>query len=181
MDSFEGYKYYNDISDYMVSNKTFPEQEYNIQICSPDKLEINIDNLTDLGDLTDLDNNINHNIINERNNSIHDLCNDISDMNESFIMLADMINDQGENLDTASNHIEMSELETTEGVNNLREASEFVKNKLIMIRNISLIVGGGILGASGFLFGPVIGIGTVIAGSAAGGATVAGLNKLSKK
>ncbi len=156
--------------------------DYNIQICDYDTVDydtvdydtLDIENLEDLG-------NVENNIIAERNDSIHDLHLSIVDMNDSWVMLADMVNDQRENLDIASNNIEISKLETDKGVNNLEEASVFVKDKLIMIRNISLIVGGGILGSSGFLLGPIIGVGTVIAGSAMGGAAVAGLNKLSKK
>jgi hypothetical protein len=60
----------------------------------------------------------------------------------------------------------------------LEKARKYVKDRLIMVRDISIVVGGGILGTGGFLLGPIVGVGTVIAGGVAGGAVVTGLHKM---
>ena len=124
---------------------------------------------------------VDHQIIVERNESIHDLNQDMAILSETWKYLSSMIYDQGEQLDIVEKDTEKAEINTTEGVVQLEKAKSLVKDRLIMVRDIALVVGGGILGIGGFFLGPIVGISTVIAGGAAGGATAAGIHKLSNK
>jgi hypothetical protein len=125
-----------------------------------------------------VDDEIEYNIIAERNQSVNELHKEMENLSETWNLAARLIMDQGEHLDVAEINVEKSEKNTSESVKLLEKAREHVKDRIIMIRDISIVVGGGILGVSGFLLGPMVGISTVIAGSAAGGAVVTGLHKL---
>ena len=123
------------------------------------------------------DDEVDYHIAVERNQSIHEINRDIEDLAETWTMVSSLVEEQGENINIIENQIQNTVINTEQGVINLERANEYVKDKIIIIRDISIVVGGGILGAGGFLLGPLVGIGTVIAGSAAGGAVVTGLHK----
>ena len=132
-------------------------------------------------DLREVKGEVEHRIITERNESIHDLNQDMAILSETWKYLSSMIYDQGEQLDIAHKETEMAKINTSEGVVQLEKAKSLIKDRLIIVRDIALVLGGGILGIGGFFLGPIVGIGTVIAGGAAGGATAAGIHKLSNK
>lgn len=121
---------------------------------------------------------VNHRIIRERNESLHDLHAEITDISEIWSMLGSMIFEQGKNLDITEKRVEDAAVATEKGNINLEKAAEYVKNRLIIIRDMAIVIGGGVLGTTGFLLGPVIGIGTVFGGAAGGGAVVAGIHKV---
>lgn len=121
---------------------------------------------------------IDHQILRERNEQIRELNEEILHIHEAFATLASMIETQGETLEVSTKNIQTAELETTQATQHLQKAANYQRNTLIMIRDVSLVVGGGVLGTVGFLLGPLVGIGTVIAGAAGGGAVVAGIHKV---
>lgn len=126
------------------------------------------------------DDEVDKNIISERNQSIHEISQEVEELTNTWNLISKLIYDQGENLNVAENHVEMTEINTNEAVNNLKKAGDHMRDRLIVARDISIVIGGGVIGLPGFLLGPFVGIGTVIAGGAAGGAAVAGLHKLKK-
>lgn len=127
------------------------------------------------------DDEVDQHIITERNQSIHEISRDMEDLADSWKLVSKLINEQGESLNMCSTNVDHTVVNTTVGLTSLEKAAEYAKNKFIIARDIGIVVGGGLLGAGGFLLGPVVGIGTVIAGGAAGGAVVTGLHKVSKK
>jgi len=126
------------------------------------------------------DDDIDESILNERNNSFIELNRDIEELAEAHQIIAQMINQQGENIDSASENIEMSEININEGTNNIIKAHEYVRKSAIMVRDVAIIAGGSLLGAGGFILGPIVGIGTMIGGGAAGASIVAGLHQFNK-
>ncbi len=128
-----------------------------------------------------VDDEINHKIALEQNESIHDLEQDMVHLSEMCANLSSMVGEQGETLDIPKNQIEQTLVDTEEGVKHLEKARTYIKSRLVMARDIAIIVGGGILGSAGFLLGPFVGIGTIVAGVAGGGAAVAGIHKVTRK
>ena len=124
---------------------------------------------------------VEYRIIKERNDSIHDIHKSMESISETYMMLGSMVHDQGEDLDIASRHIDESVINTDEGVDNLEKAGVYVKDNLIVVRDMAIVFGGGLVGAAGFFLGPIVGIGTVIGGVASGSALVAGIHKVSNK
>lgn len=127
------------------------------------------------------DDEVDEHIIAERNQSINEITRDMEDIADSWSLVSSLIDEQGESLNTCSTNLDNSEANTTAGLNSLIKTTEYVKDRFVMARDIGIVVGGGLLGVGGFLLGPVFGIGTVIAGGAAGGAVVTGLHKANKK
>lgn len=76
--------------------------------------------------------------------------------------------------------IEDSMINTQEGTKSLRKAGEYIKDRAVILRDVALVVGGGVLGTAGFLLGPLVGIGTIVAGVAGGSAAVATIHKVEK-
>ena len=131
--------------------------------------------------LIEMDGDIDHHIIAERKQSIHDIHRDMIDLADSWGFLSSIINEQGDKINVIEKETEKVEANTTEGVSQLEKASILIKDRLIIFRDIALVVGGGLLGAGGLFLGPIIGFGTIIAGGAAGGAAAAGFHKISNK
>ena len=123
---------------------------------------------------------VDHRIIMERNESIRVLHQDMDIITDTWNYISSMIYDQGEQINIMEEHIEATEINTKSAAVNLEKSFDLIRDRLIIIRDIALIIGGGILGTGGFLLGPIIGVGTAVAGSAAGGAVAAGLHKISK-
>lgn len=63
-------------------------------------------------------------IINERKAEMFQIEQNVSDLADIFADLSSLVNEQGEQLDIASNHVEMSEINTHESVTNLSVASD---------------------------------------------------------
>jgi len=120
---------------------------------------------------------VQYRIAKERNESISDLHKDMTTISEISTMLGFMINEQGENLETISTQIEDTVINTEIGKKNLEKAAEYMKDGMVLIRDISIIIGGGVLGTTGFFLGPIVGIGTVVGGVAGGSAVVAGIHR----
>jgi len=123
---------------------------------------------------------VDHKIALERHNSLIELEQNINDIGYIQTELAKFVYLQGESIDEVAENIETAERETSEGVTNLEQAAEYVKDKFIILRDISIVTAGGLLGAAGLFAGPLIGAGTIVAGVSAGGAAVAGIHKMSK-
>lgn len=119
----------------------------------------------------------NNQMIKERNNEIKDLLTEMEMLNSSWSSISELIHFQGSFLDKASENIVKCEKDTEEIKNSLAKSVDYARDRIVMIRDIAIVTGGGILGLSGFLLGPLIGLGTMAAGLAGGGAAVAGLHK----
>lgn len=168
---------YNPFSNYISSNTMSSNNSTGTeQNQTQDRIQI-----SGIPELVEMEGDVDQHIMAERTESIHDIQRNMLDLNSTWIFLSSMISDQGENIDIVEQQTVDAEENTTEGVIHLEKAVDLSKDRLIMIRNISLVVGGGILGAGGLFFGPLIGVGTIIAGGAAGGAAATGINKLSNK
>lgn len=127
------------------------------------------------------DDEIDYHIIAERNQSFHEIAQDMESLAETTEILSKLVYEQGEDLDVAEENIDHAVINTETALNHLERASEYVKDRIIIARDIGIVVGGGLLGAGGFILGPFVGIGTMIAGGAAGGAVVTGLHKVDIK
>lgn len=125
-----------------------------------------------------IDKEIDEKIINETNEQIGEINNDLITISEIWTTLSHMIKSQGDTLNIANNNVEMTDISISDTVIHLTKAKEY-HSFPYLIRDIALVVGGGVLGTVGFLLGPFVGVGTVIAGAAGGGAAVAGIHKLS--
>lgn len=120
---------------------------------------------------------INKGIIRERNNEMKELLIEMELLNSSWSSISELIHFQSFSIDQASENIEEAVKDTEESKNSLAKSANYARDRIIMIRDIAIVTGGGVLGLSGFLLGPFIGLGTMAAGLAGGGATVAGLHK----
>ena len=126
------------------------------------------------------DDEIDHRIVYERNKSIHEISQDVEHISEIMSDLSLLVQEQGEVIDTMEQQVENSVLATTEGTKSLERAALYIKDRGIILRDIAIVAAGGILGTTGFLLGPIIGVGTIIAGVAGGSAAVAGIHKVEK-
>ena len=108
---------------------------------------------------------------------------DLSNLSEIWVHLAELLHDQGENIVRMQEQITHVEENTQKSVEYLGSAADYIKDKFVIARDISIVVAGGIIGATGLLFGPIIGTGTIVTGVTLGGATVAGIrrNEILKK
>ena len=115
--------------------------------------------------------------IRENNESMRELEKEVGTISEIFIMLGNLIHDQKESIDQVDNVVDKTEANVNDGTSDIVKAVSYAKDKFIIARDIALVVGGGILGTAGLLFGPLVGIGTIAGGAAAGGAAAAGIHK----
>lgn len=115
--------------------------------------------------------------IRENNESMRELEKEVGTISEIFIMLSNLIHSQKEPLEKVDNVVDTVESNIDKGTRDIAKAVSYAKDKFIIARDIALVVGGGILGTAGLLFGPLVGIGTIAGGAAAGGAAVAGIHK----
>jgi outer membrane lipoprotein SlyB len=119
--------------------------------------------------------------LNQSRNEIKELEKEITMVAEIFAMIGKLVYTQGEHIDHISNNIETVEKNTAKGIEDLEKATIYNKSKLVIVRDLALVIGGGVVGLGGFFLGPIIGAGTVIAGMGAGGAAVAGIHKIQQK
>ena len=114
--------------------------------------------------------------IEQRNELIKGIEEEMVTLSEIWGHINQILEIQKDYLDIAHENIKEAEIETELGEENLElslEKSRFnFKKKLKQIRNISIVVGGGILGLSGFLLGPTVGVSTTIGGILGGSAIV---------
>lgn len=120
-------------------------------------------------------------IIEERNKEIKSLEQDIIALNDSMIILATLLNEQGDELKIAEMNVEQSEItmiETVAILENIPDKKDTVINTVKVISGI--VIGGTIVGSIGSIFGilpAIIGVGL---GSGTGG-IVAYISNLLKK
>ena len=120
--------------------------------------------------------NVDELILKETNIDMKEITDDLEHISYIWEQLANYIYDQGITIDQINNDLETVENNVEEGTNQIEKAVMYAKDRLIIVRDISLVVGGGILGGLGFLAGPLVGAGTVLGGAAVGGAAVAKLH-----
>jgi len=123
--------------------------------------------------------NQNDAILKERNEELKELYVEIETLSQSWIGVSELINFQGETLETVNCEMEKIVENTEESKISLEKSIAHVRDRLVMIRDIAIVTSGGIIGVTGFLLGPLVGIGTVVAGIAGGSAAVVGLHKVS--
>lgn len=128
-----------------------------------------------------LEQDVDTEIVKDRNKDIKNLEQDLVDLSESMQLLATMVGEQGEAIDTAEEHVEKSVITINESlviIENIPDQKEtLVKNLKIAG---SIVVGGTLCGGIGLLFG----IGTAIIGTAVGcggGAIVGVVSNLFKR
>jgi hypothetical protein len=103
------------------------------------------------------------NIIKERNEEIKQTTKDISILSEIFQTLQHMIHDQGIDLNFASKNIENTEIQTADAVKHLESAEQHQKQTQSM-RDAGIIVSGAAIGSVGWIGGPIIGVPTTAIG-----------------
>jgi len=123
-------------------------------------------------------NNQNQIILNERNEKLKELYVEMENLSQSWSAVSDLIHFQGESLNEIDGEMEKVVENTEQSKINLEKSVEHIRDRLIMVRDIAIVTGGGMLGITGFLLGPLVGIGTVVAGIAGGSAAVVGLHKV---
>ena len=161
-DSFDffGFPFDND----NIYNDNIYDSIYNDNIYNDDQFNSFFDDVDEI-------------ILDETNSTVRKLCQDIEGLNDIFKTLSSIINNQGNLIDESEKNIEKSTIETELGTENLQVAVYENNNKLKRVRNVILVVVGGICGASGFFLGPVVGIGGVAAGITLGSAAAYGVHK----
>ena len=117
---------------------------------------------------TFLNNDVDHQIIEERNNEIKKLTQDIEDISEIMSDLSLLILEQGESLEAAFINVENSEIATSEAVVSLAKTENYVNKSKQMLRSAGLIIGGTTVGAFGFIVGPIVGAVTLVSGGVLG-------------
>jgi len=132
----------------------------------------------DFDDFDSDENNIEMIIAKERDDSLYEIEKDMEGIKEIWKSLSVMVDEQGEEIDEGAKNIDDGVKNTEIATENLEEANNIVVNSLTKIRDVAIVVSGGLLGTIGFLLGPIVGIGTVAAGISAGGATVYGIHKI---
>ena len=120
-------------------------------------------------------------ILNERNESISEIDTCMSEIAEIWEMISNMVGEHGDNLAEVTETVKEIMENTEHGVKNLEGAADYMKDRIRKIRNVIILVAGGILGSPGLLLGPVVGIGTIATGVSAGGLVVYGLRRISEK
>jgi len=117
---------------------------------------------------TFLNNDVDHQIIEERNNEIKKLTQDIEDISEIMSDLSLLILEQGESLEAAFINVENSEIATSEAVESLAKTENYINKSKQILRSAGLIIGGTTVGAFGFIVGPIVGVVTLVSGGVLG-------------
>lgn len=110
-----------------------------------------------------VDEEVNTNIIKERNEAIKQISNDVGILSEIFQTIQHMIHEQGFELNLVSTNIENTEQQTAEGVKHLENAENLSKETK-SVRDAGIIVSGAALGSVGWIGGPFIGVPTTAVG-----------------
>jgi len=89
--------------------------------------------------------NFEEQLVEEREEAIVDIAQAISEVNETFRDLAQIVEDQGKGIDTIDNNIGAAESTTKDGVKELKEAEKHQKGyrKWIIIMLLLIILGAG--------------------------------------
>ncbi len=111
---------------------------------------------------------IDYQILDETNRDVRIIENDMKDLSDIMLDLSHLIHDQGESIDENVKNIEHAKMEIEETVVSLEQSVVYARDRKEIIKNAALIVGGISLGALGFIAGPIIGIGTLVAGAITG-------------
>ena len=102
------------------------------------------------------------------NEEMKELYEEIESLTESFIIVSNMVVEQGEKIDIINNVIEETNENLKTGVVDLEKANNYTFNARKNIKNAVLVLGGLSFGFIGFIGGPLIGIGTTVSGLVAG-------------
>jgi hypothetical protein len=115
-------------------------------------------------DYDDFDDDVNYQIIHERNASMEEIEREIFTLTEIFNDLAVLLVEQGEQLDAAESQVESAAEATTEAVQHLSRAAHWKSQARGIVLDAGTIVAGTGLGALGFLASPVVGVPTLVGG-----------------
>ena len=103
-------------------------------------------------------------ILEERHREMREIASDIEQLAEISIILAGMVEEQGEKIDVAETNIENSVIELEQSTISLENAEKYSAAARNNIKNAAIIIGGLTAGAFGFIAGPIIGVVTTISG-----------------
>lgn len=112
--------------------------------------------------------NIDYEILHERNRDVRIIENDMKDLSDIMIDLSYLIDIQGEDIEQNMTNVEHAKMEIGETVVSLEQSVVYSRNRKEIIKNAVLVFGGISLGALGFIAGPIVGIGTLVAGAITG-------------
>ena len=112
--------------------------------------------------------NIDYEILDETNRDVRIIENDMKDLSDIMIDLSYLIDIQGEDIEQNMTNVEHAKMEIGETVVSLEQSVVYSRNRKEIIKNAVLVFGGISLGALGFIAGPIVGIGTLVAGAITG-------------
>lgn len=118
---------------------------------------------------------IDRKIIIERNQSLTEAQRELELMCDAFMTVAKMLNLQGEQVDQIRAQTEQTVESLESGSENLSKAQEY--QSFSWRTNISVVLGAGVIGSAGFLFGPIVGVSTTFVGAVSGVAAVSFLRR----
>ena len=113
----------------------------------------------------------------ERIGDLRSMYREISEVTEISRHISGMVGHQGEQIEKAYEVVQNTDTNVHEAKEELQQGESLSKNRFKMLRDAAIMIGGGILGLPGLIFGPIVGIGTIAAGASAGGAIVYGIHK----
>ena len=155
------YEYVSLVIDDIDNNKHIPNED-SIQYY-----------LEELGDVDIL-------IIDEYNKEIVKIESDMVELSEIMSYLSKIIRDDGKKLDKCQNNVKITEIEVTQGVEELEEANTWANKTRALFRDIGIISSGVIIGSVGLAAGPIVGTITIITGALVTGGFVHGIRKYEK-
>jgi t-SNARE complex subunit (syntaxin) len=121
------------------------------------------------------DTSVDAKILHERNAEVKQIEEDISHINEVMITLSGMLAEQGEQLDVVETKIETSTINTEEAKTNLEETEDIVVKGKRLLRDVIIIGSSVVVGAAGFIGGPIIGAATLLSSVTLGTSLVVGI------
>ena len=132
-----------------------------------------LEELEELGDVDII-------ILDEYNREILKIESDMVELSEMMSYLSKVVKTDGKKLDKCRDKIEISEIDVTQGEEELEEANTWVKKTRALFRDIGIISSGVIIGAVGLAAGPLVGTITIITGVGLMGGLVHGIRKYEK-
>lgn len=115
-----------------------------------------------------LQHDVDYQILHETNRDVRIIENDMKDLSDIMIDLSHLIHEQRESIEENVRNIEHAKMEVEETVVSLEQSVIYDRDRKEIIKNAALVFGGMSLGALGFIVGPIIGIGTFLAGAITG-------------
>lgn len=103
-------------------------------------------------------------ILHERQAELREIEEDTLSISEIMTSLSFLINEQGENLAVATEHVASSVESTDAAVNSLENALGWKNNMRCLLVDATTIITGSGLGALGFIGGPLVGVPTLVGG-----------------